>query len=220
VRFVVGSSPGATPDVIARLLGHKLSGTWGQQVLVENRTGASGTLASDQVAKSPPDGYTFLLADSSSWAINPHLYKKLPYDPARDFVPVIEFGALPMFLVVRKELPVNTTAELIAHARKLGDKLTYGSAGNGSIHHISAELFKSQMGGAMTHVPYKGVSAMAVALMGGEVDMAFMGYTTAQQGIAGGKLKLLAIDTDKRFATTQRHRVSSARFAAAGRLLH
>jgi tripartite-type tricarboxylate transporter receptor subunit TctC len=130
-----------TPDVIARLVGRKLSDHWKVQVYVENPTGASGTLASDQVAKSAPDGYTLLLADSSSWAINPHLYKKLPYDPERDLVPVIQFGTLPMFLMAKEAVPVKTTQDLIAHARKTGGTMTYGSAGNGSIHHISAELF-------------------------------------------------------------------------------
>jgi tripartite-type tricarboxylate transporter receptor subunit TctC len=199
VRFVVGSSPGNTPDVIARLVARKLSDSWGVQVYVENRTGASGTLASEQVAKSAPDGYTFLLADSSSWAINPHLYKKLPYDPDRDLTPVIQFGTLPMFLMVKAALPAKTTQELIAHARKAGT-LTYGSAGNGSIHHITAELFKSQTGATLMHVPYRGGGPLAVALMAGEVDIAFMGYTSAQAGIETGKVRMLAVGTDKRVA--------------------
>ena len=200
VKFVVGSSPGNTPDVIARLVARKLSDSWGVQVYVENRTGASGTLASEQVAKSAPDGYTFLLADSSSWAINPHLYKKLPYDPDRDLTPVIQFGTLPMFLMVKAGVPAKTTQELIAHARKTGSSLTYGSAGNGSIHHITAELFRSQTGVTLMHVPYRGGGPLAVALMAGEVDMAFMGYTSAQAGIETGKVRMLAVGTDKRVA--------------------
>ncbi len=201
IKLVVGSSPGATPDVIARLVARKLSDRWKVQVYVENRTGASGTLASDQVAKSAPDGYTFLLADSSSWAINPHLYKKLPYDPERDLVPVIQFGTLPMFLMAKEAVPAKTTQDLIVHARKAGGAMTYGSAGNGSIHHISAELFKSQTGVTLMHVPYRGVGPLAVALMAGEVDVAFMGYTSAEPGIQAGKIKMLAVGTDKRVAS-------------------
>ncbi len=200
VKFVVGSSPGATPDVIARLVGKKLADGWNVPVVIENRTGASGTLAAEQVATSAPDGYTYLLADSSSWAINPHLYSKLPYDPDRDLAPVIQFGTLPMFLMVKSSLPVKTTQELIAYGRKAGNALTYGSAGNGSIHHISAESFKSLSGLTPVHVPYRGVGPLAIGLMGGEVDFAFMGYTTAQAGLEGGKLRMLAVGTDKRVA--------------------
>lgn len=200
VKFVVGSSPGATPDVIARLVAKKLTDSWGVQVLVDNRTGASGTLAAEQVAKSAPDGYTFLLADSSSWAINPHLYKKLPYDPDRDLSPVIQFGTLPMFLMVKADVPARTTQDLVQLARKSARPMTYGSAGNGSIHHISAEYFKTQTGVAATHVPYRGVSPLAVALMSGEIDMAFLGYTSAQAGLESGKIRMLAVGTDKRVA--------------------
>lgn len=202
VRIIVGSAAGATPDVFIRILAQRLTEKWGGvPVVVENKPGASGTLAADAVAKSPPDGYTLLFADSSSWAINPHLYRKLPYDPARDLVPVLQVGRLPMFLVARSSLAVNSVSALVALARRQPGKLTYGSAGNGSIHHLSGELFKSTAGIDVVHVPYKGASQVGVALMANEIDLAFMGYTAASQGIASGKVRLLAIATDKRSAT-------------------
>ena len=144
VKFVVGSAAGSTPDVVGRLIAQKMTEELGTPVIIDNRAGASGTVASDAVAKAPADGYTLLFADSSAWAINPHLFSKLPYDPRKDLAPVVEIGILPMFLVVNAALPATNLQQLIAHARKNPGKLTYGSAGNGSIHHISAELFKSK----------------------------------------------------------------------------
>ena len=139
-----------------------------------------------------------LFADSSAWAINPHLFSKLPYDPRKDLVPVVEIGILPMFLVVNASLAATNLQQLIAHARKNPGKLTYGSAGNGSIHHISAELFKSKSATFVTHIPYRGAAQVGTALMAGEVDMAFMGYTAAQQGVSTGKVRILAIGTAQR----------------------
>lgn len=201
VRFVVGSSPGSVPDVVARMISLKMTDTWGVQVLVDNRVGASGTLASEAVAKASPDGYTFLFADSSSWAINPHLYKKLQYNPDRDLTPVIALGSLPMFLMTKASLPVTSTRELISYGLKQGDKMSFGSAGNGSIHHISGESFKAETRLTPLHVPYRGVGPLAVALMAGEVDMAFLGYSSVQVALDSGKVKLIAIGTEKRVAS-------------------
>lgn len=198
VKFVVGSAAGSTPDVVGRLMAQKITENLGTPVVVDNRPGASGTLASDAVAKAPADGYTLLFADSSAWAINPHLFSKLPYHPLKDLVPVVEVGILPMFLVVNSALPATSLQQLMAHAKKMPGKLSYGSAGNGSIHHISAELFKSMGGVDITHVPYKGAAQVGMALMSGEVDMAFMGYTAAAQGVSAGKVRILAIGTAQR----------------------
>lgn len=198
VKFVVGSAAGSTPDVVGRLIAQKMTEELGTPVVIDNRAGASGTVASDAVAKAPADGYTLLFADSSAWAINPHLFSTLPYDPRKDLVPVVEIGILPMFLVVNAALPATSLQQLIAHARKNPGKLTYGSAGNGSIHHISAELFKSKSGAFVTHIPYRGAAQVGTALMAGEVDMAFMGYTAAQQGVSTGKVRILAIGTAQR----------------------
>lgn len=198
VKFVVGSAAGSTPDVVGRLMAQKITENLGTPVVVDNRPGASGTLASDAVAKASADGYTLLFADSSAWAINPHLFSKLPYHPLKDLVPVVEVGILPMFLVVNGSLPVTSLQQLMAHAKKMPGKLSYGSAGNGSIHHISAELFKFMGGVDITHVPYKGAAQVGMALMSGEVDMAFMGYTAATQGVSAGKVRILAIGTAQR----------------------
>lgn len=198
VKLIVGSAAGSTPDLAARLIGQKISEKWQVPIVVENRPGVSGTLASDFVAKSPADGYTLLFADSSSWAINPHLNNKLPYDPLKDLAPVAEIAIFPMFLAVSSALPVKSVSELVAHAKKHPGKLNYGSVGNGSIHHISGEIFKSIAGVSITHVPYKGPSQVAVAMMGGEVDMGFMGYTAAAQGVAAGKIRILGIGTARR----------------------
>ena len=201
VKFVVGSSPGSVPDVVARTISQKMAEAWGAQIVIDNRVGASGTLASDTVAKSQPNGYTFLFADSSSWGINPHLFKKLPYDPERDLTPVLSLGTLPMFLMAKATLPAKTTQELIAYGRKQGEKLSFGSAGNGSIHHISGESFKSAAKLSSFHVPYRGVGPLAVALMAGEVDIAFLGYASVQSALDSGKVKLIAIGTEKRAAS-------------------
>ncbi|MDB5875282.1 MAG: hypothetical protein JWQ07_4724 [Ramlibacter sp.] len=198
VKFIVGSAAGSTPDLAARLIGQKLSDKWQVPVVVENRPGVSGTIASDLVAKSPADGYTLLFADSSSWAINPHLNSKLPYDPLKDLAPVAEIAVFPMFLAVSSALPVKDIRELVAYAKKNPGRLNYGSVGNGSIHHISGEIFKSIAGVDITHVPYKGPSQVVVGLMGGEVNMGFMGYTAAAQGVAAGKIRLLGIGTPRR----------------------
>lgn len=198
VRFVVGSAAGSTPDVVARLVAQKMTEDLGTPVIVDNRPGASGTLASDAVAKAAGDGYTLLFADSSAWAINPHLFSKLPYDPRKDLVPVVELGILPMFLVVNASVPATNLQQFIAYAKKSPGKLSYGSAGNGSIHHISAELFKSMSGIFVTHIPYRGAAQVGTAVMAGEVDMAFMGYTAAAQAVNYGKVRILAIGTAKR----------------------
>jgi tripartite-type tricarboxylate transporter receptor subunit TctC len=198
VKFLLGSAAGSTPDLMGRLIAQKMTESLGVPVIIDNRAGASGTVASDAVAKSAADGYTLLFADSSAWAINPHLFSKLPYDPLKDFAPVVEIGILPMFLVVKASLPASTVQQLMDYAKKNPGKLTYGSAGNGSIHHISAELFKSKSGTFVTHIPYRGAAQVGTGLMAGEIDMAFMGYTAATQGVSTGKVRIVAVGTSQR----------------------
>jgi tripartite-type tricarboxylate transporter receptor subunit TctC len=200
IKFVVGSAAGSTPDVVGRLLGQRMAEAGGINVVVDNKPGGSGTIAFDAVAKSPADGYTLLLSDTSAWAISPHLLSKLPYDPVNDLIPVAEIGVLPLFLVVDAALPVADLRQLMAYIRQNPNKLSYGSAGNGSIHHIGGELFKSMGGLAVVHVPYRGAPQVATALLSGEIAMAFMSYTAAAQGVSAGKLKILAIGTGKRLA--------------------
>ncbi len=198
LRFVVGSPSGTTPDVVARLIAQKLSDAWGNAVIVDDRAGAAGVVASDFVAKSAPDGYTLLFSDNSSWAINPHLFKNIPYDPLKDFAPVIEAGVLPMFLAVVPSLPVSNLQELLDYARKNPGRISYGSAGNGSIHHIATELLKSTAGVNLVHVPYKGSGQSAAALLAGDIQMAFSGYTSVAQPHAAGKLRILSVSTAQR----------------------
>jgi tripartite-type tricarboxylate transporter receptor subunit TctC len=199
VRLIVGSAAGSTPDVIARHVAQKLSESWGgNAVIVDNRSGAAGTLAADAVAKSAPDGHTLLLSDNSTWGINPHLFAKLPYDPLKDLVPVVQVGALPVFLVVHESVPVTTLGELIAYAKKHPGKLLYGSAGTGSIHHLTGEMFRAMTGADIVHVPYKGAAQIGTALLAGEVQMAFMGYTGAAPAIAQGKAKAIAVASEQR----------------------
>jgi tripartite-type tricarboxylate transporter receptor subunit TctC len=198
VKVVVGSAAGTTPDVVARFIVQKLGDTWGSPVIVENRPGAAGMVASEFMTKSPRDGYTLLFSDNSSWAINPHLFAKIPYHPLTDFAPVIQVGVLPMFLVVVPSVPAASLQELLDYARKNPGKLSYGSAGNGSIHHITTELLKSMAGVDFVHVPYKGAAQSGAALLAGEIQMAFSGYTGVAQGLGSGRLRMIAVSTGQR----------------------
>jgi tripartite-type tricarboxylate transporter receptor subunit TctC len=198
VKLVVGNAAGSMPDVFGRLLAQRMSEDWRVQVYVENRPGAATIIAAETVAKAAPDGYTLLLADTSTWAINPHLFAKLPYHPLQDFVPVMQGATVPMFLVVNSSVPVSSTQELIAYASKFPGKLRYGTAGSGSVHHIGTELFKSIVGIELEHVPYKGSNQVATALLTGEVQMSFIGYANVASGVKSGKMKVLAIGAPQR----------------------
>src|SRR2546429_82928 len=156
VRIVVGTSPGGSPDVFARLIAQKMSESWGQ-VVIENRIGANGNIAAEQVSKSAPDGYTAYVCDSAIWAINPHLYAKVPYRPLEDFAGVSTISTLPTFLTIHPSVPATNYAEFIAYAKRNPGKLSYASAGNGSIHHITTAPFQSLARIEMVHLPYKGM---------------------------------------------------------------
>lgn len=198
VKVVVGSASGATPDVVARFIVQKLSDAWGSPVIVENRPGAAGMVAAEFMTKSVPDGYTLLFSDNSSWAINPHLFASIPYHPLKDYAPVIQVGILPMFLVVIASVPASNLQELLDYANKNPGKVFYGSAGNGSIHHITTELLKSMAGVGLVHVPYKGAAQFGAALLAGEIQMAFSGYTGVAQGLGSGRLRMIAVSTAQR----------------------
>jgi tripartite-type tricarboxylate transporter receptor subunit TctC len=154
VKVVVATAPGGLPDVIARLVAEKLREAWASPVIVENRPGASGNIATEMVVRSAPDGYTLLSYDSPIWAINPHLFAKLPYDPFKDLAPVAQIVQAPLFLVVPSSGPITNVSQLIAYAKKNPRKVTYASAGTGSSHHLTAELFKSMAGIEIVHVAY------------------------------------------------------------------
>ena len=201
VRLLVGSAPGGILEVAARAIGNRLTERWGQPVLVEFRLGAAGSIAGDALAKSAPDGYTMLVAESGVWGISPHLVSKPPYDPRSDFAPVIQVGLLPVFLVVPSSVPAANVREFIAYARQNQGKLSYASGGVGSIHQLSAELFKSMAKVDILHVPYKGGGPAAAAVMSGEVQMAFTSYAGAQPGLGSGRLRMLGISTAQRAPT-------------------
>src|SRR3989440_5384429 len=197
VRIVVGTSPGGSPDVFARLIAQKMSESWGA-VVIENRIGANGNIAAEIVSKSAPDGYTAYVCDSAIWAINPHLYAKVPYRPLEDFAGISTISTLPTFLTIHPSVPATTYAEFIAYAKKNPGKLAYASAGNGSIHHITTELFKSLSGVDMVHVPYKGMGQGSQALIAGDVQVAFTSYTAIAPFAKAGKLRILASSAGKR----------------------
>jgi tripartite-type tricarboxylate transporter receptor subunit TctC len=197
VRLVVGYSPGGFPDSVARILAPKLSERWGQQVVVENRPGANGMLAADLVAKAAPDGYTLLVTDSATTAINPALYETLPYNP-KGFVPVALAARAPLFLAANASVPVATFAEFVALVRAKPGQLNYGSSGIGSVHHLCMESVKEVLGLDLVHVPYKGTGQSVPALAGGEVSVAFSVYASLSGFASSQRVKLLAVNSAKR----------------------
>ncbi|HZR68623.1 MAG TPA: tripartite tricarboxylate transporter substrate binding protein [Burkholderiales bacterium] len=198
VRVVVGTSPGGSPDVFARMVAQKMTDSGWGTVVVENRIGANGNIAAEQVSKSPADGYTAYVCDSAIWAINPHLYRKVPYRPIEDFAGVSTIATLPTFLAIHPSVPATSYAEFVAYALAHPGKLAYGSSGNGSIHHITTELFKSLTGIRMVHVPYKGMGQAAPALIAGDVQVAFSSYTAMAAFAKAGKVRILASAEGKR----------------------
>jgi tripartite-type tricarboxylate transporter receptor subunit TctC len=197
IRLVVPFSPGASTDLVARLVAAKVSQILGQAVIVDNRAGAGGSIGSDQVAKSAPDGYTVLMATTSHTA-NPSIYKKLPYDTAKDFAPIALIGDMPGLLVANPSMPPNNFAEFISYAKS--HKLSYGSAGSGTFPHLSMELLKSRAGLDMMHIPYKGAAPALTDLVGGVYQVKIDAYITAAAFVRSGKLKLYAVTSTERMA--------------------
>ena len=197
VRLLVTYPAGGGADAMARLISPKLSEALGQPVLVENRGGASGTIAADLVAKSAPDGYTLML-DATNHAVNPSLFPKLPYDPERAFAPVTLLALFPNILVVTPSFPVSSVSELIAKIKAEPGKIAFASSGNGSAQHLAGELFRQRAGLDMLHVPYKGGGPALTDVMGGQVPIYFGNMASALPHVKGGKLKALAITSAKR----------------------
>ena len=198
VRIVVAYPPGGGIDVMARQLAEKLTGMWGQPVIVENKPGANTILATETVAKSAADGYTVLLTTDATFSINPHLYAKLPYDAQRDFIPVTMLVLLQQLLVANPSLPANTVQELIALAKSKPGSINYASYGSGSQPHLSGEMLKYKAGIDLVHVPYKGISLAVPAVMAGEVQLTFAGIATSMPQLKAGRIKALAIGGPKR----------------------
>jgi tripartite-type tricarboxylate transporter receptor subunit TctC len=198
VRLLVGFSPGGGTDVAARIIAKKLSETWGQQVVVDNRPGAGGLLAFELVAKANPDGYT-LLAASPSFAIQPSVAAKLPYDPIRDFAPITVASAAPYVLVLYPGVEAKSVKELIALAKANPGKLNYASGGIGSAQHLAAELFSIMAGVNMVHVPFKGAVNIP-DVIAGRVQMLFSGVPQALPHLQAGRLRAVGVTTPKRSA--------------------
>ncbi|MBC7779864.1 MAG: tripartite tricarboxylate transporter substrate binding protein [Proteobacteria bacterium] len=199
VRWVVPFTPGASNDVVARLLAQKLTETWGQQVVIDNRAGAGGLVGADIVAKSTPDGYTLLLANPSSNAINFAVRAKTPYK-AEDLAPVLLLGWSPIMLVTNATFPVAGVKDVIALAKAKPGQLSGGSSGTGGSSHLALELFKLLAGVDILHVPYKGAAPAIADMIGGQVSLIFVTPVTAQPLIQGGKLRALGVAGNARLA--------------------
>jgi len=198
VRLVLPYGPGGGSDVVARPLAHFMSERTGAQFIADNRGGANGNIAMEIVAHAPADGYTLVLALTAQLAINPSLYKKIPYDPVRDFAPVTLLGSAPYFLSVNRTLQANTLAEFIKLARDKPGGLTYASTGNGSGLHLSMELLKSMAKIDLVHVPYKSAGIAITDLLAGQVQAQFISYGTGVGHFKAGRLRALAATTKER----------------------
>ena len=202
IKIVVPFAVGGIADTFARALGAKLSESWGQPVVIENKGGAGGNIGADLVAKSPPDGYTLVMGNIGTHAINQYLMKSMPYDTMKDFVPIAHVLDADNLLVVHPSVPAKNVAELIAHAKSQPGKLAYASGGMGTTSHLAGELFKSVAGVDLVHVPYKGNSPAITDVMGGQAQMIFATMPTVIQQARAGKLRALATLGAERNRTT------------------
>ena len=198
IHLVIPFSPGSATDLHARAMSRSLSEALGQQVIVDNRPGAGGTLAVDAVVKSPPDGTFVLMGGSSVITVAPNVYAHLPYDPLKDLAAVTLLTREPLCILARTSLPANTVQELVALARSRPGQLNYASYGSGTLSHLAAELFSASTGVRMTHVPYKGQAPAMVDLMGGQVDVLFTTLSTSLPQVVAGKVKAIAVTTPAR----------------------
>ena len=199
VKIEVGYAAGGPLDVVARLIGDKLAQIWGKTVVVENVSGASGNIAADRVAKAVPDGYTLLLASNVNIAVNPKLYKNMPFDPVKDLAPITQVAYSPNILVVPNDLPVKSVQELVTYAKANPGKVSFASAGVGTTQHLAGELFKTIAKVDIQHVPYRGATPAITDLLGGRVSM-FFGPPSSLLGLVKeGKVRALAVTSAQRF---------------------
>ncbi len=198
IRFVVPYPPGGTTDIVARGIAGKLSERFGQQVVVDNRGGASTIIGAEAVAKSAPDGYTLLLTTATTMSINPQVYAKLPYDPARDFAPITSVVYVPFVIAANPSLPASTITELIALAKAKPGSIRYSTPGTASTNHLAGALLETMAGIKLLHVPYKGSGPAATAVLTGEVQFVITGIGTLVSHWKAGKIKILAMGSDKR----------------------
>ena len=198
IRIVVPFPPGGGADITARPIAQKLNELWGQSVVIDNRGGASGMIGADIVAKAPPDGYTLMVGSSAEVALNVALFPKMPYDPVRDFAPITLAIVIPMALVVHPSVPIKSVKEYIAFARAKPGSMKFGSAGAGSPHHFAGEWLKMLTKIDIVHVPYKGMAPALNDLLGGHIPSGFATLLPATQHMKAGKLRVLAVTTQKR----------------------
>lgn len=192
VRIIVGLTAGGTTDLVARILAQKLGEAWGQNVIVDNRPGASGMIGADLVAKAAPDGYTLLVTPQTSIAVAPALYGKAPYDSVKDFAPITLAGSTPLLMIVHPSFPPKTFAEFAALAKRPGERLTFGSGGIGSSPHMAGELLSARLGVRMNHIPYKGENPAIADTIGGQIPIMFANLPVALPHVKAGKLRALA----------------------------
>jgi tripartite-type tricarboxylate transporter receptor subunit TctC len=202
IKVVVPYAAGGLPDTMARLVGQKMGDAMGQQMVIENRSGAGGIVGTNDVAKAAPDGYTLLVADVAQIAINPHLFSKLPYDPLKELTGISMMGTSALYLVAHASVPAANMKELIALIRSRPGKFSYGSSGLGSIHHLAMEALKAGLGVDMLHVPYKGTGQSVPALLGGQVPLLYAALPSIESHVKAGTVKILAVSTPQRSAQT------------------
>ncbi len=203
VRMIVGYPPAGPVDIIARIMSDKLTEIWNQPVVVENVSGAGGNIAGDRVAKAAPDGYTLLVATNAQLAVNPSLYTKMTYDPAKDLMPISQAVYSPNILVVPNDVPAKTVQELVAYARtRTGEKLTFASAGVGTTQHLAGELFKAMANIDIQHVPYRGAAPVITDLLGGRLTIYFGAISPLIPLVREGKVRALAVTSAERFGAS------------------
>ena len=200
VTIVVAYPPGATSDLLGRTVGERLGSAWGQTVIVDNRAGAGGNVGAAYVARAPADGYTLMVGTDAMMTSNVYLYKSAGFDPVKDFAPITNAGANIICLAVNADLPFKSVADVIAYAKANPGKLSYGSSGTASPHHLSGELLRQKAGIEITHVPYKGGGAAVNDLLGGHIQMAFLSLSSAVPALPTGKIRILAVVEKSRYS--------------------
>jgi tripartite-type tricarboxylate transporter receptor subunit TctC len=198
IRIIVAYTPAGTTDILARAIGQKMSETWNQPVIVDNRAGAAGNIGTEVAARATADGHTLLMGTAGTHGINVSLYRKLSWHPVNDFAPVSLSAMVPNIMVVNNSLPVKNVKEFIAHVKANPGKLSYGSPGNGSTAHLSMELFKSMTGSTIVHIPYKGSAGVLTDVMGGQIAVTIDNMPPYIPQVKAGKIRALAVSTGKR----------------------
>lgn len=198
LRIIVGQTAGGVSDLVARMVAQRFTDTFKQSAVVENRAGAAGSIGTEMAVRAAPDGHTLLLSSAGPIVINPGLYPKLGYDPLRDLAPIAFIASSPLVLVLHPSVPAKSVKELITLAKAQPDRLSYGSGGNGSPPHLTAELFKSMTGARLTHIPFKGSAPSVIALVGGQVDLSFSTVAITLPQVKAGRIRALAVTSPHR----------------------